>query len=298
MEKFYKKWFTALALPAVFLFILVILIPFIMGVTYSFTAWRGTYFAGGNHWWQAFTGLKNYIGIFKKRQFLDAFFYTIKYTAISVVMINVAGLSLALMVKQIARGKGFFRSVFFLPNLLGGLALGFVWQFIFQNVYSQTLFGPNGLLPIPVLTNMTQNSTKALFAFAIMAVWQSAGYMMIIYLTGLNNIPGELYEASAIDGAGPWHKFRNITVPLLMPSFTVVFFLTLSQSFKMLDQNVALTNGDFGTRMLALQILKTTSDTNPPDYGAAQAQAVLFFILIATVSLVQVYFTKKKEVEA
>lgn len=298
MEKFYKKWFAALSLPAVILFVLVILVPFIMGVTYSFTAWRGTYFAGGAHWWEALTGFKNYIGIFRKRQFLDAFFYTLKYTAISVVMINVAGLSLALMVKRIAGGKGFFRSVLFLPNLLGGLALGFIWQFIFQNVYSQILFGPDGVISIPALTNMTQNSTKALFAFAIMAVWQSAGYMMIIYLTGLNNIPNELYEASSIDGAGAWHKFRNITVPLLMPSFTVVFFLTLSQSFKMLDQNVALTNGDFGTRMLALQILKTTNDTNPPDYGAAQAQAVLFFLLIAGVSMVQVYFTKKKEVEA
>lgn len=297
MEKFYKKWFAVLSMPAVILFVLVIMIPFVVGVTYSFTAWRGTYFIGGDHWWQAFTGLKNYFGIFRKRQFMDACIYTIKYTVISVVMVNTAGLFLALMVKRIARGKYFFRSVLFLPNLLGGLALGFIWQFIFQNVYSQILFGPSGVLPISILTNMTQNSNKALFAFAIMAVWQSAGYMMIIYLTGLNNIPGELYEASSIDGAGAWNKFRNITVPLLMPSFTVVFFLTLSQSFKMLDQNVALTNGDFGTRLLALQILKTTTDTNPPDYGAAQAQAVLFFILIAAAALFQVYVTKKREVE-
>lgn len=298
MEKFYKKWFTALSLPAIILFIVIILIPFIMGVTYSFTSWRGTYFQGGEHWWEAFVGFKNYINIFKKEQFLDAFIYTIKYTVIAVIAVNVAGLSLAMMVKRVAFGKGFFRSTFFLPNLLGGLALGFIWQFIFQNVYSQVLFGPEGIIPIEALTNMTQDSTKALFAFAIMAAWQSAGYMMIIYLTGLNNIPTELYEASSIDGAGAWNKFKNITVPMLMPSFTVVFFLTLSQSFKMLDQNVALTNGDFGTRMLALQILKTTNDTNPPDYGAAQAQAVIFFILIAVVSLIQVRATKKKEIEA
>lgn len=298
MEKFYKKWFTILVLPAVFLFVLIILIPFIMGVTYSFTAWRGTYFSGGEHWWQAFVGFKNYISIFTKKQFLDSFIYTIEYTAIAVVFINAAGLSLALLVSKISKGKGFFRSLFFLPNLLGGLALGFIWQFIFQNVYSQVLFGAKGIIPIEFLTNMTQNPTKALFAFAIMATWQSAGYMMIIYLTGLNNIPTELYEASSIDGAGAFEKFRRITVPMLMPSFTIVFFLTLSQSFKMLDQNVALTNGDFGTRMLALQILKTTNDTNPPDYGAAQAQAVIFFILVAVVSLIQVHFTKKKEVEA
>ncbi|WP_246208551.1 carbohydrate ABC transporter permease [Anaerotalea alkaliphila] len=181
---------------------------------------------------------------------------------------------------------------------MGGLALGFIWKFIFENVFTEILFGPSGVLPMEFLTNMTQNPTKALLAMVIMTTWQSAGYMMIIYLTGLNNIPDSLYEAADIDGAGAWKKFLHITTPMLMPSFTVVLFLTLSSSFKLLDQNVALTEGNFGTRMLALQILRTTKDTSPPDYGAAQAQAVVFFLLIAVVSMVQVYITKKKEVEA
>ena len=136
-----------------------------------------------------------------------------------------------------------------------------------------------------------------MFALVILVTWQMAGYMMLIYTTGLNNIPKDLSEAAAIDGAGVWQRFKNITVPMLMPSFTIVFFLTLSKCFMLLDPNVALTDGNFNTRLLATQILRTTKDTNPPDYGLAQAQAVVFFILIAVVSLTQVAVTKKKEVE-
>ena len=136
-----------------------------------------------------------------------------------------------------------------------------------------------------------------MFALVILVTWQMAGYMMLIYTTGLNNIPKDLSEAAAIDGAGVWQRFKNITVPMLMPSFTIVFFLTLSKCFMLLDPNVALTDGNFNTRLLETQILRTTKDTNPPDYGLAQAQAVVFFILIAVVSLTQVAVTKKKEVE-
>ena len=145
---------------------------------------------------------------------------------------------------------------------------------------------------------MLQNRTQALFAIAIMGTWQTAGYYLLVYLNGLNNIPEELYEAAAIDGASGWNRFKNITAPLLMPSFTIVFFMTLSSSFKLLDENLALTGGDFGTRMLALQILNTVKDSTPPDYGFAQAQAVIFFILIATISIIQVVITKRKEIEA
>ena len=129
------------------------------------------------------------------------------------------------------------------------------------------------------------------------SIWQNAGYMMIIYVGGLNTISGDLYEAASLDGANAFQRFRKITLPLLMPSVTVVLFLTLSNSFKLLDQNVALTDGEFGTRMLALQILRTLKDTSPPDYGAAQAQAVIFFVVVAVISLIQVYVTGKKEVE-
>ena len=211
---------------------------------------------------------------------------------------TVASLGMALMVRKVGKGKGFFRTVFFFPNLLGGLAMGFIWSFIFQNVYSLMLFGEDSPIHIPFLCDMLQDPNKAVFAMAIMATWQTAGYLMLIYLNGLNNIPEDLYEAASIDGATAWQKFRHITVPMLMPAFTIVFFLTLSSSFKMLDENLALTGGDFGTRMLSLQILLTTRENTPPNYGMAQAQAVIFFILIATVSIIQVIVTKRKEIEA
>lgn len=298
MELFYKRWSKVLALPAAILFTMVILIPFVIGVVYSFTSWRGTYFAGGENWWQALVGFDNYIKVFKTDKFITAFMYTLKFTGIAVVVVNVTSLIMSILLTKLQRGSGILRAIFYMPNLLGGLALGFIWQFIFQIVYTKYFFGENGIFPIEALTNMTQNSTKAMFALVIMVTWQMAGYMMMIYVNGLNNIPKDLYEAANIDGASFFQRFRHITVPMLMPAFTIVFFLTLSGCFKLLDQNVALTNGNFGTRMLALQILQTTKDTTPPNYGLAQAQAVIFFILIATVSLIQVYIMKKKEVEA
>lgn len=298
MEKYYKKWFKVLTIPALILFIGVIMIPFIMGLTYSFTAWRGSYFKGSENWWGALVGLKNYVKIFHSQKFISALIYTIKFTVVAVIIKNIVSLVMALMIRKIGKGKGLFRTVYFLPNLLGGLAMGFVWSFIFQNVFSLILFGEESPIHIPFLCDMLQDSNKAVFAMAIMATWQTAGYMMLIYLNGLNNIPEELYEAASIDGAGAWYKFRRITVPMLMPAFTIVFFLTLSSSFKMLDENLALTNGDFGTRMLSLQILLTTRENTPPNYGMAQAQAVVFFLLIAVISIIQVNVTKRKEIEA
>lgn len=298
MEKYYKKWFKILNIPAIILFVVVILVPFIMGVAYSFTAWRGSYFKGSEHWYGALVGFKNYIKVFHSQKFITSFIYTIKFTVVAVVIKNIVSLGMALMVRKVGKGKGFFRTAFFFPNLLGGLAMGFIWSFIFQNVYSLMLFGEESPIHIPFLCDMLQDPNKAVFAMAIMATWQTAGYLMLIYLNGLNNIPEDLYEAASIDGATAWQKFRHITVPMLMPAFTIVFFLTLSSSFKMLDENLALTGGDFGTRMLSLQILLTTRENTPPNYGMAQAQAVIFFILIATVSIIQVIVTKRKEIEA
>ena len=298
MEKYYKKWFKILNIPAIILFVVVILVPFIMGVAYSFTAWRGSYFKGSEHWYGALVGFKNYIKVFHSQKFITSFIYTIKFTVVAVVIKNIVSLGMALMVRKVGKGKGFFRTVFFFPNLLGGLAMGFIWSFIFQNVYSLMLFGEESPIHIPFLCDMLQDPNKAVFAMAIMATWQTAGYLMLIYLNGLNNIPEDLYEAASIAGATAWQKFRHITVPMLMPAFTIVFFLTLSSSFKMLDENLALTGGDFGTRMLSLQILLTTRENTPPNYGMAQAQAVIFFILIATVSIIQVIVTKRKEIEA
>lgn len=289
-------------MPSLILFAMVILYPFIMGVVNSFLAWRGTYYFDPDTGTRAgsivnsFVGFDNYKEAFKDTRFISALIYTVKYTLIAVVMVNVAALALALMVTKIARASGIFRTVFFLPNMLGGLALGFIWQFIFQIIFTDILFSPEAL-HIPFLRYMTQDSTKALFALALLNTWQYAGYMMIIYVAGLNNISKDYYEAASIDGAPYWYTFRKITVPMLMPSFTIVFFMTLANSFKLLDQNVALTDGEFGTRMLAMQILRTIKDTSPPNYGKAQAQAVIFLILIAVITLTQVSITKKKELE-
>lgn len=278
------------------LFICIVAIPFIIGVVYSFTSWRGTYFAGGSLT-ESFVGLDNYIKTFTNEKFRDSFFYTCIFTVLSVVTVNVCAMLLALLVTNIMKGSGIFRTIIFMPNMLGGLALGFIWQFIFQVVFTDILFGKEGFLHIEALRYMTQDPVKALFALLLMTTWQNAGYMMIIYVGGLNAVSTELYEAASLDGASAFQRFRKITLPLLMPSITIVLFLTLSNSFKLLDQNVALTDGEFGTRMLALQILRTLKDTNPPDYGGAQAQAVIFFIVMAIISFIQVSVTRKKEVE-
>jgi len=299
----YRKWFWPLLFPALVLFLLVIIFPFIMGVLNSFVAWRGTYYFDPDTGTRAvsvfnsFVGLDNYVNAFKDQRFVRSIWYTVQYTLLAVVAINATGLCLALLVTRVRKGAGLFRTTFFLPNMLGGLALGFIWQFIFQIVFTDILFSPQGVLHVEFLRYMTQNSSRALFALVILTSWQYAGYMMIIYIAGLNNISKDYYEAASIDGASPWRTFRSITVPMLMPSFTVVFFLTLSNSFKLLDQNVALTDGEFNTRLLAMQILRTVKDTAPPDYGKAQAQAVIFFLVVASITLTQVYITKKRELE-
>lgn len=297
MDRYYKKRLVPLALPAVILFVMVVLVPFIVGVVYSFTGWRGTYFVGGEHFWQSFVGIENYMKAFKTKQFMDALVYTVKFTVVAVIVVNVASLGVSLLATYLHRGAATYRTVYFSTNLLGGLALGYIWQFVFEIVFSQILFGEEGIISLPALCNMTQDNTKALFALVMLFTWQTMGYMMIIYTTGLNNISKDLFEAASIDGANSWQRFWKITVPMLMPSFTIVFFMTLSKCFMLLDQNIALTDGNFGTRMLATQILRTTRDSSPPDYGLAQAQAVIFFVLIAGVTLAQVSFTSKKEVE-
>ncbi|MDR2551566.1 MAG: sugar ABC transporter permease [Treponema sp.] len=300
----YKRWFWIFVLPSLILFVFVIILPFVMGVFNSFVSWRGSYYfdpASGTRArsvFHAFTGLANYRAALGDERFIRALWYTVRYTVLAVVSINTAALCMALLVNRAVRGAGLFRTTFFLPNMLGGLALGFIWQFVFQIIFTSLLFGPEGIFHVEFMRYMTQDSVKALFALALLNTWQTAGYMMIIYIAGLNNIPRDLYEAASIDGASPWLTFRKITVPMLMPSFTIVFFMTLANSFKLLDQNVALTDGEFNTRMLAMQILRTVKDTTPADYGKAQAQAVLFFIMIAAITLTQVSITKKRELEA
>ena len=297
MDRYYKKRLIPLTLPAFILFIAVVFIPFVVGVLYSFTGWRGTYFNGGGAWYESFVGFENYAKVFSNKKFISALFYTVVFTLASVAVVNIISILMALLANSVKEGGGIYRTIYFVPNLLGGLALGYIWQFVFEIIFSKMLFGGNSFLQIPLFQNMLQDKWKAMLALVIVVTWQWAGYMMLIYTVGLNNISPEYIEAAKIDGASNWKIFWKIKVPLLMPSFTIALFLVLSRCFMLLDQNVALTDGNFGTRTLATQILRTTSDTRPPDYGLAQAQAVVFFVIIAAISLIQVKITSSREVE-
>ncbi|MDR0527729.1 MAG: sugar ABC transporter permease [Spirochaetaceae bacterium] len=300
----YERWFWPFIMPAMILFLVVIVVPFVVGLFNSFTGWRGTYYfdpisrTRAASAFGAMVGFANFKSALTDKNFMSALWYTVRYTFVAVISINVVSLCLALLVNRVTGiVSRLLRTIFLMPNMLGALALGFIFQFIFQIIFTDMIFGPEGIVHIEALRYMTQDSVKALFALVMLTTWQSAGYMMLIYIAGLNTIPKDYYEAASLDGASPFYTFWKITVPLLMPSFTIVFFLTLSNSFKLLDQNVALTDGNFDTRMLAYQILRTVRDTNPPDYGKAQAQAVIFFVIVAAISLTQVYFTKKKEID-
>ena len=299
MERYYKKYSKFLVFPAVFLFICVVAIPFAIGLLYSFTSWRGTYFANGTLM-ESFVGLDNYMKVFTNAQFGKSFLYTCCYTVLSVITINICALLLALMVTSITKGAGLFRTVLFMPNMLGGLALGFIWQFIFQVVFTDILFGPGGVLHIEGLRFMTQSPVKALFALLIMTTWQNAGYMMIIYIAGLQNVPDDLIEAAEIDGAAKWDILWKIRVPMVMSSITICVFLTLTNSFKLFDQNLALTGGDpnHATEMLALNIYQTFYARAGMQWkGYGQAKAVIFCALVIIISLVQLKATRSKEVQ-
>ena len=254
------------------------LYPFIHGIYLSFCKFTTT----SNAKW---VGLDNYARALKDASFMHAFGYTALVAVTSLIIINILAFAVAYALTRGIRGSNLFRGVFFLPNLIGGIVLGYIWSMIFDGFLSR------------YNTSIVLNATYGYWGLIIMLCWQQIGYMMIIYITGLNNIPFDLYEAAEIDGASAPQRFRVITLPMLMPAFTVVFFLTLANCFKLLDQNIALTDGAFGTRMLATQILRTIKDTTPPNYGQAQAQAVIFFVLIAVVTLIQVSLTKKREVE-
>mgnify|MGYP002617967868 CR=1 FL=1 len=278
MEKAIKKHAVIFILPTLAAFIIGFIVPFVEGLYLSFCKFTTV----GN---ATFVGISNYTAAIKDTSFTSSFKFTVLFAIVSILLINVLAFGLALLLTQKLKGTNIFRTVFFMPNLIGGIVLGYIWQLLLNGIlmnFSRTL---------------TYSSTYGFWGLIILMCWQQIGYMMIIYTTGLNNIPKDLSEAAAIDGAGTWQRFKSITVPMLMPSFTIVFFLTLSKCFMLLDQNVALTDGNFSTRMLAMQILYTTRDGSPPDYGLAQAQAVIFFVLIAAVTLVQVSITSKKEVE-
>jgi len=272
--------------PALFAIIMVVFIPFIMGIYYTFTN-----YTGANPQYD-FVGISNYSGLFDDVQFIYSLKITILYTIASVITINLVGFGLAYAVTRKLKTSNFLRTGFFMPNLIGGLILGFIWQFMFNSVF--TGIGQN-LGSKMLATSLLQEPTTAMFAMLIVSTWQYAGYIMVIYVAALETVPADLIEAAHIDGANGWHTFRHITIPMVRQGMTICMFLTLANSFKLFDLNFSLTPAKT-TEMLALNIYKEAFVVN--NMGIGQAKAIIFFILVTAVSLIQVYFNKKKEVEA
>lgn len=271
--------------PALFAITMVVIIPFMIGIYYTFTNWNG---ANPNY---DFVGIKNYIDVFKDQQFLYSLKITILYTIVSVITINLLGFGLAYTVTRKLKTSSFLRTGFFMPNLIGGLILGFIWQFMFNSVFT----GIGQVLGSKVIsTSLLQQPATSIIAMLIVSTWQYAGYIMVIYIAALENVPTDLIEAAHIDGANGWYTFKNITIPMVRQSITICLFLTLANSFKLFDLNFSLTPAKT-TEMLALNIYNEAFIINK--MGTGQAKAIIFFILVTTISLTQVYFNKKKEVE-
>ncbi len=281
----YNKGFWLFIAPSLFALIMVVIIPFLIGIFYTFTNWNG---ANPNY---DFIGLSNYSNLFQDSQFIYSFKITIVYTIASVVSINLMGFGLAYFVTRNLKTKNFLRTGFFMPNLIGGLILGFIWQFLFNSVF--TSIGTK--LEINLLsTSLLQEKNTAILAMLIVSAWQYAGYIMVIYVAALENVPTDLIEASHIDGANGVQAFKHITLPMVAPSITICLFLTLANSFKLFDLNFSLTPLKT-TEMLSLNIYKEAFVSN--NMGLGQAKAIIFFIFVTAISLTQVYFTKKREVE-
>ncbi len=280
MQKNLRRYFPLFVLPTLLAFTVAFLIPFIMGVYLSFckfTTVTNAEFIGLGNYVRAFTGNKD---------FLNALWFTVRFTLVSVVTVNVFAFSIALLLTRGIKGTNLFRTVFFMPNLIGGIVLGWIWQMIF-----------NGILA-PYEMTLTTNPAFGFWGLVILMNWQMIGYMMIIYIAGIQNIPGEMFDAARVDGANARQTLRNVTLPMVMPSITICSFLTLTNSFKLFDQNLALTAGapSRKTAMLALDIYNTFYGRAGFE-GVGQAKAVVFFLLVAAIALIQLVLTRSKEVE-
>lgn len=276
-----KKYFPAFVLPTFISFTVVFLVPFLMGIYLSFTEFTTVESA-------TWIGFENYIRAFTKDEnFLNALWFTIKFTIVSVITINVFAFSLALLLTKALKGTTFFRTVFFMPNLIGGIVLGYIW-----NLLINAILGVFGF-------DITYDADYGFWGLVFLLNWQLIGYMMVIYIAGLQNVPRELKEAAKIDGASSISILRNITIPIVMPSVTICLFLTLTNSFKLFDQNLALTGGAPAreTSMLALDIYNTFYGRIGWQ-GVGQAKAVVFFLIVAIIAFIQLKITGRKEVES
>ena len=288
--------------PLLFTFVVTVIIPLVLGIFYSMTDWTGIQFT-------KFVGLANYAAMFKDPAFIWSVLMTFVFVVINMVMVNLVAFLLALLCTSGLKGDGFFRASYFLPNLIGGIVLGYIWQFVFNNVlmgYIWQFVFNNVLIGITKISWLVQTKT-AMLAIVIVYIWQYAGYIMLIYITGLTQVPKDVLEAASIDGANATQTLFEIKIPMIASTITICTFLTLTSAFKQFDVNLALTGGtgsvaNFmgayltnGTQMLALNIYNTAVSKN--NYSLGQAKAVLFFIILACVSLVQVRISNAKEVE-
>jgi raffinose/stachyose/melibiose transport system permease protein len=276
--------------PALLFFILVQIIPFFMGVYYSFTSWNGV--SSAVEW----VGLENYITVFTDdAKFFNSFLFTTKFMLAAVLISNVIGFGLALILNAALKTKNILRTVFFIPNVIGGLLLGFIWQFIFVKGFASIgNMTDIGFFKLPWLGD----ETTAFWGIVIVFAWQISGYMMVIYIAALQGVDTSLLEAAKMDGATNWSVLTKIMIPLILPAFTICFFLTISMAFKIFDLNLSLTGGGpfNSTESVAINIYQEAFMNNR--YGLGTAKSILFFIVVALFTTFQVMFTKKREVEA
>lgn len=275
-----KKYFPVFVLPTLIAFLIAFAIPFVLGIYLSFTEFTTVQDA-------KFVGFANYIEAFSEgNDFLNALWFTVRFAVTSVITINVFAFILALLLTRKIFGTNLFRTVFFMPNLIGGIVLGYIWQLIINGVLLN--FG----------YSITSDESFGFWGLVILMNWQMIGYMMIIYIAGLSAVPTDIVEAAKVDGAGALTTLFKITIPSVMPSITICLFLTITNSFKLFDQNLALTAGAPGgrTKMLALDIYETFYSKIGSE-GVGQAKAVIFFIIVAVIALTQLALTRRKEVE-
>jgi raffinose/stachyose/melibiose transport system permease protein len=282
--------YSAFVGPALLFFLVIQIIPFLMGLYYSFTSWNGV--SSVVEW----VGLENYIKIFKNDPgFVNSFLFTTKFMFAAVIISNLIGFGLALLLNAALKSRNLLRTVFFIPNVIGGLLLGFIWQFIFVK----------GFASIGKMTDLAffklpwlGDETTAFWGIVIVFAWQISGYMMVIYIAALQGVDHNLLEAARIDGASNWTLLTKIIIPLILPAFTICVFLTISMAFKIFDINISLTNGGpfNSTQSVAINIYQEAFQYNR--YGLGTAKSILFFLVVAIFTTVQVVATKKREVEA
>ena len=293
LQEFWKnplrRWAWLFLGPVTAAFVIGFVWPFIQGIYLSFCKFKLIRNA-------QFIGFGNYVSAFKDASFMHSFWYTALFAIVSLLFINILGFAAAYALTQGIKGSNLFRTVFFMPNLIGGIVLGYIWSMIFDGVLSR--YG----------TSILMETKYGFWGLIILMCWQQIGYMMIIYIAGLQAVPEDMIEAAKIDGANKWQTLFKVTIPNVMPSITICTFLSLTNGFKLFDQNLALTGGQpfiiqpdgstiKTTEMMALNIYNTFYNSNSASKGVAQAKAVLFFILVAGLGLAQLAYTRKREVQ-